>query len=189
MLSIYFTNNNSLKRFKMSESTPTAEAQGVNQEQGTQPDTNVQDAIPRSRLNEVIAQKRELEGKLTEMQSMIEEKQRAELEEQGKIAEVNTQLKSEIKDLKQYKKMFEEQDSKIRTDALNKLPEDKQDKFKELKTKHLLDVGEEITGNVKANPPDDVGKVKKELPEGNIFGMESSKRKGIWRDYLASKQN
>ena len=114
----------------MSESTPTAEAQGVNQEQGTQPDTNVQDAIPRSRLNEVIAQKRELEGKLTEMQSMIEEKQRAELEEQGKIAEVNTQLKSEIKDLKQYRKMFEEQDSKIRTDALNKLPEDKQDKFK-----------------------------------------------------------
>ena len=65
----------------MSESTQTAETQGVKQEKGTQPDTNVQDNIPRSRLNEVIAQKKELEGQLTEMKNMIEEKQRAELEE------------------------------------------------------------------------------------------------------------
>ena len=33
----------------MSENTETAVAQGVKQEQGTQPDTNVVDSIPRSR--------------------------------------------------------------------------------------------------------------------------------------------
>ena len=78
----------------MSDNTDTAVAQGVKQEQGTQPETNVMDTIPRSRLNEVISQKKDLEGQIAEMKSAIEEKQRTELEEQGKVVEVNTQLKS-----------------------------------------------------------------------------------------------
>ena len=53
----------------------------VKQEADTQVENNVQDAIPRSRLNEVISQKKELETKLNEMKSMVEEKQRAELED------------------------------------------------------------------------------------------------------------
>ena len=185
MLSIYFTNNNSLKRFKMSESTLTAETQGVKQEQGTQPDINVQDTIPRSRLNEVITQKKELEGKLAEMQSSIEEKQRIELEEQGKVVEVNTQLKSEIKDLKQYKKMFEEQDKQIRAEAMSKLSEDKQEKFKELKTSDLLNVVDEIT-SVKNNPPDNAGTVNDKWKGKDWTDMKPDELRKNWKDILAS---
>lgn len=169
----------------MSESTPAAEVQGVKQEQGTQPDINVQDAIPRSRLNEVIAQKKELEGKLTEMQSAIEERQRTELEEQGKVVEVNTQLKSEIKDLKQYKKMFEEQDKTLRAEAMSKLSEDKQEKFKELKTSDLLNVVDELTF-VKSNPPDNAGTVNNQMEGVDWTKMDDKDRRSNWSDIVNS---
>ena len=169
----------------MSESTDTAVAQGVKQEQGTQPDTNVMDTIPRSRLNEVISQKKDLEGQIAEMKSAIEEKQRTELEEQGKVVEVNTQLKSEIKDLKQYKKMFEEQDKTLRAEAMSKLSEDKQLKFKELKTSDLLNVVDEIA-SVKSNPPDNAGTVSSQLKGVDWTSMTEADKKKNWKEILAS---
>ena len=169
----------------MSESTDTAVAQGVKQEQGTQPDTNVVDTIPRSRLNEVISQKKDLEGQIAEMKSAIEEKQRTELEEQGKVAEVNTQLKSEIKDLKQYKKMFEEQDKTLRAEAMSKLSEDKQLKFKELKTSDLLNVVDEIV-SVKANPPDNAGTVNDKWKGQDWTELKPDELRKNWKDILAS---
>ena len=169
----------------MSDNTDTAVAQGVKQEQGTQPDTNVMDTIPRSRLNEVISQKKDLEGQIAEMKSAIEEKQRTELEEQGKVVEVNTQLKSEIKDLKQYKKMFEEQDKTLRAEAMSKLSEDKQLKFKELKTSDLLNVVDEIT-SVKRNPPDNAGTVNNQMKGVDWTKMDDKERRGNWTDIVNS---
>ena len=169
----------------MSESTDTAVAQGVKQEQGTQPDTNVMDTIPRSRLNEVISQKKDLEGQIAEMKSMIEDKQRTELEEQGKVVEVNTQLKSEIKDLKKYKQMFEEQDKTLRAEAMSKLSEDKQLKFKELKTSDLLNVVDELT-SVKSNPPDNAGTVKNNMEGVDWTKMDDKDRRTNWSDIVNS---
>ncbi len=169
----------------MSESTDTAVAQGVKQEQGTQPDTNVIDTIPRSRLNEVITQKKDLESQIAEMKSAIEEKQRTELEEQGKVVEVNTQLKSEIKDLKQYKKMFEEQDKTLRAEAMSKLSEDKQLKFKELKTSDLLNVVDELT-SVKNNPPDNAGTVKSSMDGVDWTKMGKNDKSKNWKEIIAS---
>ena len=169
----------------MSESTDTAVAQGVKQEQGTQPGINVMDTIPRSRLNEVITQKKDLEGQIAEMKSAIEEKQRTELEEQGKVVEVNTQLKSEIKDLKQYKKMFEEQDKTLRAEAMSKLSEDKQLKFKELKTSDLLNVVDEIT-SVKSNPPDNAGTVKNNMEGVDWTKMDDKDRRNNWAEIISS---
>ena len=169
----------------MSENTDTAAAQGVKQEQGTQPDTNVMDTIPRSRLNEVISQKKDLEGQIAEMKSAIEEKQRTELEEQGKVVEVNTQLKSEIKDLKQYKKMFEEQDKTLRAEAMSKLSEDKQLKFKELKTSDLLNVVDELT-SVKNNPPDNAGTVKSSMDGVDWTKMGKADKSKNWKEIIAS---
>ena len=171
----------------MSENTDTAAAQGVKQEQGTQPDTNVVDTIPRSRLNEVITQKKDLEGQIAEMKSAIEEKQRTELEEQGKVTEVNTQLKSEIKDLKQYKKMFEEQDKTIRAEAMSKLSEDKREKFKELKTSDLLNVVDELVSDTaKNNPPDNAGTVDSKWKGTDWTGLDSKEAKKNWGDILDS---
>ena len=169
----------------MSENTSTVETQDVKQEQGTQPETNVIDTIPRSRLNEVIAQKKELEEQLSSMKATGEEKKVAELEKQGKVTEVNTQLKSEIQDLKHYKEMFKEQDQRIRAEAMSRLSEDKQVKFKELKTSDLLNVVEEIT-SIKNNPPDNAGTVKSNMEGVDWTKMKNSDKQKNWTEIIDS---
>jgi len=153
----------------------------VKQEADTQVENNVQDAIPRSRLNEVISQKKELETKLNEMKSMVEEKQRAELEEQGKLSELNSVLAKENEELKVIKTQFESQDTRLRNDALSRLPEDKREKFSSLPTDSLLDVVEELS-SVKSNPQNNVGTVSRK--DVDFKSISKEERRDNWSSIL-----
>ena len=153
----------------------------VKQESVTKDENNATEAIPRSRLNEVISQKKELEGKLAKMQSMIEEKQRAELEEEGKLSELNSVLTKENEELKVIKTQFQKQDTRMRDDALSKLPEDKREKFSKLPTDSLLDVVEELS-NVKNNPKDSIGVVSRK--EIDFTKLSKEERKANWGTIL-----
>lgn len=153
----------------------------VKQEADTQVENNVQDAIPRSRLNEVISQKKELETKLNEMKTMVEEKQRAELEEQGKLSELNTVLAKENEELKVIKTQFESQDTRLRNDALSRLPEDKREKFSSLPTDSLLDVVEELS-SVKSNPQNNVGTVSRK--DVDFKSISKEERRDNWSSIL-----
>ena len=153
----------------------------VKQEADTQVENNVQDAIPRSRLNEVISQKKELETKLNEMKSMVEEKQRAELEEQGKLSELNSVLAKENEELKVIKTQFESQDTRLRNDALSRLPEDKREKFSSLPTDSLLDVVEELS-SAKSNPQNNVGTVSRK--DVDFKSISKEERRDNWSSIL-----
>jgi len=153
----------------------------VKQEVDTKVENNVQDAIPRSRLNEVISQKKELETKLNEMKSMVEEKQRAELEEQGKLSELNSVLSKENEELKVIKTQFESQDTRLRNDALSRLPEDKREKFSSLPTDSLLDVVEELS-SVKSNPQNNVGTVSRK--DVDFKSISKEERRDNWSSIL-----
>ena len=153
----------------------------VKQEADTQVENNVQDAIPRSRLNEVISQKKELETKLNEMKSMVEEKQRAELEEQGKLSELNSVLSKENEELKVIKTQFESQDTRLRNDALSRLPEDKREKFSSLPTDSLLDVVEELS-SAKSNPQNNVGTVSRK--DVDFKSISKEERRDNWSSIL-----
>ena len=153
----------------------------VKQEADTQVENNVQDAIPRSRLNEVISQKKELETKLNEMKTMVEEKQRAELEEQGKLSELNSVLAKENEELKVIKTQFESQDTRLRNDALSRLPEDKREKFSSLPTDSLLDVVEELS-SVKSNPQNNVGTVSRK--DVDFKSISKEERRDNWSSIL-----
>jgi len=153
----------------------------VKQEADTQVENNVQDAIPRSRLNEVISQKKELETKLNEMKSMVEEKQRAELEEQGKLSELNSVLTKENEELKVIKTQFESQDTRLRNDALSRLPEDKREKFSSLPTDSLLDVVEELS-SAKSNPQNNVGTVSRK--DVDFKSISKEERRDNWSSIL-----
>jgi len=153
----------------------------VKQETDTQVENNVQDAIPRSRLNEVISQKKELETKLNEMKSMVEEKQRAELEEQGKLSELNSVLSKENEELKVIKTQFESQDTRLRNDALSRLPEDKREKFSSLPTDSLLDVVEELS-SAKSNPQNNVGTVSRK--DVDFKSISKEERRDNWSSIL-----
>ena len=153
----------------------------VKQEVDTKVENNVQDAIPRSRLNEVISQKKELETKLNEMKTMVEEKQRAELEEQGKLSELNSVLAKENEELKVIKTQFESQDTRLRNDALSRLPEDKREKFSSLPTDSLLDVVEELS-SVKSNPQNNVGTVSRK--DVDFKSISKEERRDNWSSIL-----
>lgn len=153
----------------------------VKQEADTQVENNVQDAIPRSRLNEVISQKKELETKLNEMKTMVEEKQRAELEEQGKLSELNSVLAKENEELKVIKTQFESQDTRLRNDALSRLPEDKREKFSSLPTDSLLDVVEELS-SAKSNPQNNVGTVSRK--DVDFKSISKEERRDNWSSIL-----
>ena len=153
----------------------------VKQEVDTKVENNVQDAIPRSRLNEVISQKKELETKLNEMKTIVEEKQRAELEEQGKLSELNSVLSKENEELKVIKTQFESQDTRLRNDALSRLPEDKREKFSSLPTDSLLDVVEELS-SVKNNPQNNVGTVSRKDVDFKSISKED--RRDNWSSIL-----
>jgi|TARA_R110002110_G_scaffold27851_2_gene100723 hypothetical protein len=153
----------------------------VKQEVDTKVENNVQDAIPRSRLNEVISQKKELETKLNEMKTIVEEKQRAELEEQGKLSELNSVLSKENEELKVIKTQFESQDTRLRNDALSRLPEDKREKFSSLPTDSLLDVVEELS-SVKNNPQNNVGTVSRK--DVDFKSISKEERRDNWSSIL-----
>ena len=153
----------------------------VKQETDTQVENNVQDAIPRSRLNEVISQKKELEIKLNEMKTIVEEKQRAELEEQGKLSELNSVLSKENSELKVIKTQFESQDNRLRNDALLKLPEDKREKFANLPTDSLLDVVEELLSS-KNNPQNNIGTVSRK--DVDFKSISKKERRDNWSSIL-----
>jgi hypothetical protein len=153
----------------------------VKQEVDTKVENNVQDAIPRSRLNEVISQKKELETKLNEMKTIVEEKQRAELEEQGKLSELNSVLSKENEELKVIKTQFESQDTRLRNDALSRLPEDKREKFSSLPTDSLLDVVEELS-SIKSNPQNNVGTVSRK--DVDFKSISKEERRDNWSSIL-----
>ena len=153
----------------------------VKQEVDTKVENNVQDAIPRSRLNEVISQKKELETKLNEMKTIVEEKQRAELEEQGKLSELNSVLSKENEELKIIKTQFESQDTRLRNDALSRLPEDKREKFSSLPTDSLLDVVEELS-SIKSNPQNNVGTVSRK--DVDFKSISKEERRDNWSSIL-----
>ena len=150
-------------------------AQNVTKVDGNEPSVNY---VPRTRLNEKI-------DEINNLKEQIEENERAKLEADGKITEVNTQLKQENAELKKTKKLYDELDNAVREEALSRLPEDKREKFKGLKTSDLKNVVDEIV-SVKNNPPDDVGAVASKWKGKDWTEMKPEELRKNWKDILAS---
>jgi len=142
---------------------------------GTKPAENV---VPLERLNKVIDERNELRKSLEAFESKEEDAKRKKLEEENKWQELNQTLTQELEGYKPYKEKFEALDARIRTEALGKLPDEKQEKFKHLETQDLLAVVEELSRSVK-NPPDKAGTIP-ELKVGNILDMDEASRKSNW---------
>ena len=150
-------------------------AQNVTKVDGDEPSIKY---VPRSRLNEKIEE-------INSLKEQIEENERAKLEAAGKITEVNTKLKQENAELKVTKKLYDELDNAVREEALSRLPEDKREKFKGLKTSDLKNVVDELV-SVKNNPPDDIGTVNSKWKGQDWTEMKPDELRKNWKDILAS---
>jgi hypothetical protein len=75
-------------------------------------------------------------------------------------------------------------DGKIREDALHKLSESKQEKFKNLNTADLLNVVDELS--VKENLPNDIGAVTPKINKDEWKKMDIKEQRSNWQSIVDS---
>jgi hypothetical protein len=148
-------------------------------------DTQVENNVPISRLNEVINERNQLRESLESFKSKEEEERRAKLREEEKWQELNADLAGEIESYKPYKERWEAMDARLREGALAQLPESKREKFANIETETLLSIVEEFTEVEKVNPPDSKGTVPTKQV-GDWTEMSGAERRRNWGTILDS---
>ena len=180
-LTCVFTN--ALTRFKMSEEKATESVDtDVKMDEGTKPEEN--DTRPAYRFNEVIAQRNELREQLADFKQKEEDAKKEELVQQEKWQELNAELQKEVESYKPFKEKYDALDGKIREEALSRLSESKQEKFKNLSTSDLLNVVDELS--VKPNPPDGAGTVDTNISQDAWRQMDMKDKRSNWSNILDS---
>tara|TARA_R110002012_G_scaffold12787_1_gene56388 strand:+ start:1922 stop:2425 length:504 start_codon:yes stop_codon:yes gene_type:complete len=148
-------------------------------------DTQVENNVPISRLNEVISERNQLRDSLESFKSKEEEERRAKLREEEKWQELNTDLAGEIESYKPYKERWEAMDTRLREGALAQLPESKREKFANVETEVLLSIIEEFTEEEKVNPPDNKGTIPVKAGTDWV-DMPDDERRRNWGTVLQS---
>jgi|TARA_R100000656_G_scaffold9056_1_gene10029 chromosome segregation ATPase len=113
--------------------------QEVTTQSQTTPDTSGQSEL----LHEVMAKKEKIKGlesKLAEIEAKEEKRRQERMSEDGKKDELIAELQGTINQLSPYKERLETHEANRRQVLLERLPESKQDKFKE----HPIDVLEDL---------------------------------------------
>ena len=148
-------------------------------------DTQVENNVPISRLNEVISERNQLRESLESFKTKEEEERRAKLREEEKWQELNADLAGEIESYKPFKERWEAMDARLREGALAQLPESKREKFANVETETLLSIVEEFTEIEKVNPPDSKGTVPTKQV-GDWTEMSGDERRRNWGTILDS---
>ena len=153
----------------------------VKMDEGTKPEEN---GIPRSRLNEVIDDRNKLREQLKAYELKEEDAKKDELVKQEKWQELNAELQKEVESYKPFKDKYDTLDGKIRSEALSRLSESKQEKFKNLSTSDLLNVVDELSA--KPNPPDGAGTVDTKISQDAWKEMDMNQKRSNWSAILDS---
>lgn len=148
-------------------------------------DTQVENNVPISRLNEVISERNQLRESLESFKTKEEEERRAKLREEEKWQELNADLAGEIESYKPFKERWEAMDARLREGALAQLPESKREKFANVETETLLSIVEEFTEIEKVNPPDSKGTAPTKQV-GDWTEMSGDERRRNWGTILDS---
>ena len=148
-------------------------------------DTQVENNVPISRLNEVISERNQLRESLESFKTKEEEERRAKLREEEKWQELNADLAGEIESYKPYKERWEMMDTRLREGALAQLPENKREKFSSVDTETLISIVEEFTDSEVVNPPDTKGTVPTQQV-GDWTEMSGAERRKNWSTILDS---
>lgn len=148
-------------------------------------DTQVENNVPISRLNEVISERNQLRDSLESFKTKEEEERRAKLREEEKWQELNTDLAGEIESYKPYKERWEAMDARLREGALAQLPESKREKFANVETEVLLSIIEEFAEEERVNPPDNKGTIPVKTGTDWV-DMPDDERRRNWGTVLQS---
>lgn len=149
---------------------------------GTKPEENV----PKARLEKVITERNELRKTLNDLTSKEEAETKQKLIDDGKLQELNDSLEKDVLKYKPYKEQFDTLDGAIREKALDELPDDKKEKFKNLPTPDLLNVVDALSS--RPNPKDRVGTIDPKVDKKAFLKMDAKDKRKNWKQVIGSYQ-
>lgn len=167
-----------------------AQEQGVKDTQDTQV-VEKENAVPISRLNEVIREQNELRASMAKSRQSEEQARAKKLEKEGeyqtllseernKNAKLEEQFNSTSQELNSYVT-----DEKAR--LLEKLPEEKRDKYVDVDLTTLRNLAEDLGVASKANlKQENAGLQRKNLPENPFKEMDKNEQRKNWGDIINS---
>tara|TARA_R100001594_G_scaffold142750_1_gene189967 strand:- start:77 stop:637 length:561 start_codon:yes stop_codon:yes gene_type:complete len=166
--------------------------EGVNESTQVTKDAS-NDTIPRARLNEEIAKRKELDARLSEFEKAKEIEAQKKLEEKGNYKTILDSKDAEIKELKGFKERFVHMEKEQRDEALSQLSEEDRAEFNDLPTSQLKKVVKRLKINTNSNPVDDVKPTSREFKSQshsdfskNSKGMTSKQKQKAWLDWIKS---
>tara|TARA_Y100001938_G_scaffold20426_1_gene25881 strand:+ start:1715 stop:2305 length:591 start_codon:yes stop_codon:yes gene_type:complete len=193
---------NSTREVKMSNETPSnpdvksdsTNAEGVNETaQGTKAETN--DTIPRARLNEEIAKRKELDARLSEFEKAKEIEAQKKLEEEGEYKTILSNKDAEIERLKPFEEELVKWKKEQRDEILSTMSEADREEFGDLPYGQLKKVARRLNVNEKSVPVDVEKPSQRQFQETGVGdfrdstkGLSAKQRQSKWTDFLKSQK-
>ncbi len=154
------------------------------------------DTIPRARLNEEIAKRKELDARLHEFEKAKEIEAQKKLEEEGNYNTVLSQKDAEIERLKPFEEELINWKKTAREEELSKLSEEDQEEFKDLPLKQLKKVTKRFAVENKSVSVDDSKPSTRQFAETDVRdfrnstkGQSSKQRQASWTDFLNKRKS
>ena len=172
----------------------TAQADGVNE---TAQDTKVasNDTIPRARLNEEIAKRKELDSRLQEFEKAKEIEAQKKLEEEG---EQKTILANKDAEIEKYKASHNELDAwkkTMRDEVLSTMSDEDKENFGDLPLDKLRKVSKRINIEKSVPPVDDGKPTSRGFASQGVGdfseqskGLSPKQRQGKWTEFQKTQK-
>lgn len=142
--------------------------------------------VPLYRLSEEIKKRKEVESKLTELSEAEKTRQDEEMERQGEFKTLLEKERAKNAELSQYKEQFDTLYEGVRGDLLERLPEEKREKFGEVNDISLL---KNIVSEFSKEQRSNVGQAESKVDRNKLKPMkemtEGEKREN-WQSILDS---
>ena len=170
-------------------------AEGVNE---TAQDTKVasNDNIPRARLNEEIAKRKELDTRLQEFEKAKEVEAQKKLEEEGEYKTVLSNKDAEIEKYKASHDEFMEWKKQERDAVMETLSDEDKEEFGDLPFAQLKKVAKRISITDKSVPVDDTKPTSRQFVDQGVGdfkdsskGLTSKQRQEKWTGFLKSHKS
>lgn len=181
------------KEVKVSESKVMADVKEPEVEQDVKQEV---DSVPYVRFQEVNKKMRSLEAKLDKVEKMDKQRSEDQMIAEGKKDELIAQLRTDLEDATPYKEKLEAYMATRRETLIEKLPEDKRDKFQNVQDlKTLEDIVTELSSvhippTVSNQSPQQFGGFSSlaeyavKDPEG--YAKEREVKSGVWNKLFAT---
>jgi len=142
--------------------------------------------VPLYRLSEEIKKRKEVESKLTEFADAEKKRQEEEMEKQGEFKTLLEKERAKNEELTKYKEQFDALYDGVRGDLLERLPEEKREKFGSVNDISLL---KSIVSEFSREQRSNVGQAESKVDRNNLKPMkdmsEKEKREN-WQSILDS---